>query len=179
MRTLIQEMKTVIEAVIEKLSKDPNTRVETSQERRAKPDRNSSGGLTSEVTSVAGPLQTPPKRKTKGKPPPDGQAHRSKQQKNTSSSRTRTTPRKNRFEPTETEASICQTGKIQMDTKMKNEKPGSTYKMPSRTKSPIWIKHCNAQGSTIPLWRTYSIESMDSNTDHVVASLNLEVLNNY
>ena len=33
MRALIQEMKTVIEAVTEKLSKDPNTRVATSQER--------------------------------------------------------------------------------------------------------------------------------------------------
>ena len=30
MRALIQEMKTVIEAVTEKLSKDPNTRVATS-----------------------------------------------------------------------------------------------------------------------------------------------------
>ena len=37
------------------------------------------------------------------------------------SSRTRTTPRKDRFEPMEMEASICQTGKIQMNTKMKNQ----------------------------------------------------------
>ena len=59
MRVLIQEMKTVIKAVAEKLSKDPNTRVVTSQERQAKPDRKSSRALTSEVTSVAGPLQTP------------------------------------------------------------------------------------------------------------------------
>ena len=67
-RALIQVMKTVIEAVTEKLSKDPNTRVATSQERHAKPNRKSSGALTSEVTSVAGPQQTPPKRKTKGPP---------------------------------------------------------------------------------------------------------------
>ena len=61
-----------------------------------------------------------------------------------------------------------------------NEKPGSTFKMPSRTKSPIGIEHCNAQGSTKPLWRTCSIESMASDTDCIVASLNLEeVLNNY
>ena len=66
MRVLIQEMKTIIEAVTEKLSKDPNTRVATGQERQAKPDRNSSEALTSEVTSVAGPQQTAPKRKTKG-----------------------------------------------------------------------------------------------------------------
>ena len=75
---------------------------------------------------------------------------------------------------------FCQTGKIQMNTQMKNEKPGSTFKMPSRTKSPIWIKHCNTQGSTKPLRKTYNIESMDSDTDHVVTSLNLEeVLNNF
>ena len=61
-----------------------------------------------------------------------------------------------------------------MNTKMKNGKPGSTFKMPSRTKSPIRIKHCNAQR------RTYSVESMDSDTNHIVASLNLEeVLNKY
>ena len=33
-RVLIQEMKTIIEAVTEKLSKNPNTRVATSQERQ-------------------------------------------------------------------------------------------------------------------------------------------------
>ena len=37
----------------------------------------------------------------------------------------RTTPRKDRFEPMETEASICQTGKIQMNTKMKNQEEHS------------------------------------------------------
>ena len=52
--------------------------------------------------------------------------------------------------------------------------------MPSRTKSPIRIdKHCNAQGSTKPLQRTYSIESMDSDTDHLVSSFNLEEVLNY
>ena len=77
MRALIQ-IKTIIEAVWEKLSKDPNTRVATSQERQTKPDRKSSRVLTSEVTSVAGPLETPPKRKTKGNPLPDGQEHGTK-----------------------------------------------------------------------------------------------------
>ena len=52
--------------------------------------------------------------------------------------------------------------------------------MPSRTKSPIRIKQCNAQGSTKPLQRTYITESMESDTDHIVASLNLEeIINNY
>ena len=52
----------------------------------------------------------------------------------------------------ETEASICQAGKIQMNTKMKNEKPGSLFKISSRAKSPIRInKYCNAQESTKPL----------------------------
>ena len=87
----------------------------------------------------------------------------------------RTTPRKDRFESMEMEASICQTGKIQMNTKMKNQE------VHSRTKSPIQInKHCNAQGSTKPLQRTYCIESMNNDIDCIVASLNLEeVLNNY
>ena len=84
MRALIQ-MKTIIEAVTEKLSKDPNTRVATSQERQAKPDRKSSEALISEVTSVARPLQTLPKKKTKGKPLSDGQGHGTKQEKNRSS----------------------------------------------------------------------------------------------
>ena len=67
----------------------------------------------------------------------------------------RTTPRKDRLEPTETkemEASVCQAGKIHMNTKMKNENLGSAFKMPLGTKSPIRInKHCNTQGSTKPL----------------------------
>ena len=50
-----------------------------------------------------------------------------------------------------------------MNTKVNNEKPGSAFEMPSRTKSPTKInKQCNAQGSTKPLQRTYGIESMDS-----------------
>ena len=63
---------------------------------------------------------------------------------------------------------------------MKNERPGSTFKMRSRKKSPIRIKQCNAQGSTKPLQTTYSIESMVSHTGGVVVSLNLEeIINNY
>ena len=63
MKALIQEMQTIIEAITEKPFKEPNTRVTTSQERQAKPDRKRSCALTSEVTSVAGPLQTPTKWK--------------------------------------------------------------------------------------------------------------------
>ena len=67
-----------------------------------------------------------------------------------------------------------------MNTKVNNESTGSTFKMPLRTKSPIRIKQCNAQGSTKSLQRTYSIESMDSDTDCVVTSLNFEeIINNY
>ena len=67
-----------------------------------------------------------------------------------------------------------------MNIKVNNEKPGSAFKMPSRTKSPIRIKQYNAQGPTKPQRRIYSIESMDSDTDRIVANLNLkEVLNNY
>ena len=78
------------------------------------------------------------------------------------------------------QASISQAGKIHMNTKVNNERPGSIYEMPSRTKSPIKIKQCNAQGSTKPLQRAYCIESMDCDRDRVVVSVNFEeVLNNY
>ena len=44
----------------------------------------------------------------------------------------------------------------------------------------IRIKQCNAQRLTKPQQRTYSIESMDNDTDHIVASLNVEeTINNY
>ena len=77
---------------------------------------------------------------------------------------------------------ISQAGKIQQnDTKMNKERPGSKFKMLSKTKSPIWIKQCNARGSTkLQQKKNYSMESMDSKTDRIVSSLNLEaILNNY
>ena len=48
------------------------------------------------------------------------------------------------------QALISQAAKIQMNTKLNKERPRSTFKMPSRTKSPIRTKQCNAQGSKIP-----------------------------
>ena len=67
--------------------------------------------------------------------------------------------------------------------KQKSQAPISQtaqIQMPSRTKSPVRIKLCNALGSTKSLQRTYSIESMDSDTDCVVACLDLEeIMNNY
>ena len=78
------------------------------------------------------------------------------------------------------QAPIGQAAKMQMNTKANKERPGSTSKIPSTTKSPIRTKQSNAQGSTKLLQRTYSIESMDSDTDRVVASLNLEeIIKNY
>ena len=78
------------------------------------------------------------------------------------------------------QAPISQATKIQMNTKVNKERPGSTFKMPSRTESPIRTKLYNAQGSTKPLQRTYSIESMNSDTVYVVASFNLEeIITNY
>ena len=65
-----------------------------------------------------------------------------------------------------------------MNTKVNKERPRSIFKMPSRTNLPIRTEQCNAQGSTKPLQQTYSIESMDSDTDHVVADLNLEEIIN-
>ena len=41
-------------------------------------------------------------------------------------------------------------------------------------------KQCNAQESTKSLQNSYSVESMDSDTEHIVASLDLEgIKNNY
>ena len=75
---------------------------------------------------------------------------------------------------------ISQTMKIQMNTKVNKEKPGSTFKISSTTKSPITTKQFNSQQPTKPLQKTYSIESMDSDTDRVVARLNLEeIIKNY
>ena len=69
---------------------------------------------------------------------------------------------------------ISQTAKIQMNSKVNKERLGSTFKIPSTTKSPITTKPSNSQPPTKPLQRTYSIESMDCDTDRLVASLNLE-----
>ena len=78
-----------------------------------------------------------------------------------------------------------------MNTKIDNERPGSAFKLPlakfdtvhstTRAKSPIRRnKQCNAQGLTKSLQRSFSIESMDSDTDRIVANLNLEdIINNY
>ena len=78
------------------------------------------------------------------------------------------------------QAPINQAGKIQMNAKVNKLRPRSTFKMLSRTKSPIRIKRCNPQGSTKPLQRTYRIENMGSDTDRIAVSLNLEkIINNY
>ena len=71
-----------------------------------------------------------------------------------------------------------------MNTKVNNERLGKVFKQPpaqrnrdpstSRTKSPKRIyKQCNAQGSTKSLNIPYNIESMDIETDNVIANLNL------
>ena len=67
-----------------------------------------------------------------------------------------------------------------MNTKVNKERPESTIKTPSTTKSPIRTKQSNSQQPTKPLQRTYSKESIDSDTDRLVASLNLEeIIKNY
>ena len=70
MKALIQEIKMVIGAVTEKLSKDPNNRVATSQERQAMPNRKSPGALTSNVWLLSLGYHRPhPKRKLQGTTP--------------------------------------------------------------------------------------------------------------
>ena len=127
MRALIQEMKTVIEAVTGKLSPKTQTGVATNQGKQAKPDRKNSGALTSGVTSVAGPLQTPPKRKTKGKPPRDGQRHGTKQEKIDSAHEQELPQALNPLNRGFHLPNWENTDEHQ------NEKPGSTFKMPTRT----------------------------------------------
>ena len=84
---------------------------------------------------------------------------------------------------------IGQSGSVNMNTEVISDRPGGTFKLlpakldavpsPSRTKSPMGIdKQSNARGSTESLQRSYSIESMDSDADCIVASLNLEGITN-
>ena len=89
------------------------------------------------------------------------------------------------------QAPIGQAGKVHTTSEVISERPRGTLKLPpakfnavpspSRIKSPVGIdKQSNTQRSTKSLERSYSIESMDSNRDHIVASLDLEgITNNY
>ena len=80
------------------------------------------------------------------------------------------------------QAPIGQAGWVHMNTKVNSERLGGTFKLPpakfnavpssSRTKSPMGMnKQCNAQRSTKSL---QSVESITSDTDFIVASLDLE-----
>ncbi len=81
--------------------------------------------------------------------------------------------------------------KIHWNTKVNIERPESAFKLPfakfdtvpstSNTKSTIRInEQCNALRTTKSLQVSYSFESMDTETDSVVASLNLEdIINIY
>ena len=74
-------------------------------------------------------------------------------------------------------------GSVHTNTKVISERPAKfdAVPSPSRTKSPMGMnEQSNAQGSTKSLQRSYSTESMDSDTDHIVASLDLKgITNNY
>ena len=52
-----------------------------------------------------------------------------------------------------------------MNNKVNKERQGSTFKIPSTTKSPITTKPSNSQQSTKLRQKMYSIESMDSDTE--------------
>lgn len=67
MRTLIQEMKTIIKTITEnkQLSKEnSNTKTSTNQETQAKPNKENPKVLSSEVASTTRPSQTSPNRET-------------------------------------------------------------------------------------------------------------------
>ena len=80
------------------------------------------------------------------------------------------------------QAPIGQAWRVHTNTEVISERPGGTFKLlpakfntvpsPSRTKSLMGMnKQSNTQGSTKSLQRSYSIESMDNDTDRIVASL--------
>ena len=88
------------------------------------------------------------------------------------------------------QAPIGQAGRVYDYTKVNSEKPRGAFRLPpakfntvasASTKSSKGMnKQCNAEGSTKSLQRSYSIESMDCDTDGIVASLDLEgITNNY
>ena len=124
MKAVIQEIKTVIEAVTEKLSKDLNTSCNNPRDRQSQTGRAQEPSLLRWLLSLDR-YRPHPKGKVKGNPHPWWEETWYKTGKNRSSSRMRTTRRKDRFESIETEASICKTGKIQMNTKMKNQEAHS------------------------------------------------------
>ena len=89
------------------------------------------------------------------------------------------------------QAPIGLAGRVNTNTEVFSEKSGGTFKLTpakfytvpssSRAKSPMGTdEQFNSQGASKSLQRTYSIESMDSDTDCIVASLDLEAItNNY
>ena len=89
------------------------------------------------------------------------------------------------------QAPIGRAGRVDTNTEVFSERQRGTFKLPpakfnavpssSRAKSPMEIdKQSNAQGTSKSLQKSYSIESMDSDTDRIVASIDLEgITNNY
>ena len=89
------------------------------------------------------------------------------------------------------QAPIGLAGRVNTNSEVFSERPGGTFKLSpakfdavpssSRAKSLMGIdKQSIVQGISKSLERSYSIESMDSDTDRIVASLDLEgITNNY
>ena len=89
------------------------------------------------------------------------------------------------------QAPIGLAGRVNTNTEVFSERSEGTFKLPpakfdtapssSRAKSPMKTdEQSNAQGTSRSLQRSYSIESIDSDTDRIVASLDLEAItNNY
>ena len=87
------------------------------------------------------------------------------------------------------QAPIGLAGRVNTNTEVFSERSGGTFKLPpakfdtvpssSKAKSLMGIdEQSNAQGTSKSLQRSYSIESMGSNTDCIVASLDLESITN-
>ena len=84
------------------------------------------------------------------------------------------------------QAPIGQTGRVHQSEQWKipeahSNCPSQIWCSPLSIKNSYlceWIKWCNARGSTKSLQRSYSVESMNSNTECIVASLDLEGITN-
>ena len=131
-------------------------KTQTPELQQAKRDRKSPEALISEVTSIAEPLKPPPKPGTGYK----------KRGKNRYSLRTRQD-----LSPWKRRLPFAKLGKYRWTPKWKTRK---------HLQNALKNSHLYKSNTVMPLRRIYSIESMDSDTDHIIASLNLEeVLNNY
>ena len=146
MRMLIQEIKTIIKTVTEnkQLSKEnTNTKDSINHERQTKSNKRNPKAFSFEVACIVRSPHTSPYEETIKNPAHFNRSgHGTKPEKNRSrsTSRTRTTPTKNRFEALETEDEIPYINKTQ--TKKKSTlktNPSKTCPLPRENQIPKYL----------------------------------------